>query len=102
EAGAARLDGVLVTLRRDADGQDNVHDVVERLHRNDAGGGGGGFGLRPTSITVTHAKLLANDELTGATGLVADADAQWTPDRLVAHARGVTATTLNAPRASAA
>src|SRR5262249_17616629 len=29
-------------------------------------------------------------------------DARWRPDRLVAHARGGTATTLNAPRASAA
>jgi hypothetical protein len=100
ELGAARLDGVLVTIHRDAAGQDNVHDVLDRLRAR--GEGGGGPGLRPTSITVTHGKLLANDELTGATGLVADADARWTPDRLVAHARGVTATTLNAPRASAA
>jgi hypothetical protein len=101
ELGAARLDGVLVTIHRDAAGQDNVHDVIDRLRaRGEAGGGGPS--LRPTSITVTHGKLLANDELTGATGLVADADARWTPDRLVAHARGVTATTLNAPRASAA
>jgi len=104
ELGAARLDGVLVTLRRDADGQDNVHDVVERLRGKGpgSGGGGGGLGVRPTSVTVTHGKLLANDELTGATGRVADADARWTPDRVVAHARGVTATTLNAPKASAA
>ncbi|HEY0477696.1 MAG TPA: transglycosylase domain-containing protein [Kofleriaceae bacterium] len=101
--GAARIDGVLVTLRRDADGQDNVHDVVERLRgKAGAGDGGGEAGMRPTSITVTHAKLLANDDMTGATGRVADADARWTPDRLVAHARGVTATTLNAPKASAA
>src|SRR6185503_13321281 len=64
--------------------------------------GGGGLGLRPTSITITHGKLLANDELTGATGLVADADARWTPDGLVAHARGLSATTLSSPRASAA
>jgi hypothetical protein len=100
EVGAARLDGVLVTIHRDADGQDNVRDVLDRLHGK--GEPGDGPGLRPASITVTHGKLLANDELTGATGLVADADARWTPDRLVAHARGVTATTLNAPRASAA
>ncbi|HEX3479709.1 MAG TPA: transglycosylase domain-containing protein [Kofleriaceae bacterium] len=100
ELGAARLDGVLVTIHRDAGGQDNVHDVVDRL-RAKGEAGGGAPGPRPTSITLTHGKLLANDELTGATGLVADADAQWTPDRLVAHARGVTATTLNAPSASA-
>ena len=103
ELGAVRVDGLLVTIRREADGQDNVHDVIERLRSKDGGGGaGGGLGLRPTSVTVTHAKLLANDELTGATALVADADARWTQDRLVAHARGVTATTLNAPKASAA
>jgi hypothetical protein len=101
ELGAVRLDGVLVTLHRDASGQDNVHDVLDRL-RAKGEAGGGGPGPRPTSITLTHGKLLANDELTGATGLVADADARWTPDRLVAHARGITATTLNAPSASAA
>ena len=102
ELGAARIDGVLVTIHRGADGQDNVRDVVDRLRAKGEGSGGGSGSLRPTSITVTHGKLLANDELTGATGLVADADARWTPDRLVAHARGVTATTLNAPKASAA
>jgi hypothetical protein len=105
ELGAAKLDGVLVTIHRDADGQDNVRDVVERLRGQGAAGAGASLSSlsgRPTSITVTHGKLLANDELTGATGLVADADARWTPDGLKAHARGVTATTLNAPRASAA
>ncbi|HEX7835889.1 MAG TPA: transglycosylase domain-containing protein [Kofleriaceae bacterium] len=103
ELGAARIDGVLVTLRRGADGQDNVHDVIERLRgKGTEGGGGNGLGVRPRSIAVTHGKLLASDEMTGATALVADADAQWTPDRLVAHARGVSATTLNAPKASAA
>jgi hypothetical protein len=105
DVGPVRLDGVLVTIHRAADGQDNVHDVIERLRAKDgagAGGGGGGLGLRPRSITVTRGKLLANDELTGATALVADADARWTPDRLVAHARGVSATTLSAPKASAA
>jgi hypothetical protein len=101
--GAARLDGVLITIHRDADGQDNVRDVVERLQGpGAAAGAGAAAAMRPTSIAVTHARLLANDEQTGATGLVADADARWTPDGLKASARGVTATTLNAPRASAA
>jgi hypothetical protein len=100
--GAVRLDGVLVMILRDAGGRDNVRDLIERLRSKPAGGGGTSLGLRPTSITMTHGKLLANDELTGATALVADADATWTPDRLAAQARGVTATTLNAPRASAA
>ena len=105
ELGAAKLDGVLVTIHRDADGQDNVRDVVERLRGPATGAAGASLASlssRPTSITVTHGKLLANDELTGATCLVADADARWTPDGLKARARGVTATTLNAPRASAA
>ncbi|HEU4731621.1 MAG TPA: transglycosylase domain-containing protein [Kofleriaceae bacterium] len=105
ELGAAKVDGVLVTLHRDAGGQDNVRDVIDRLHGGGGPGGGAGpagFGYRPTSITLIHGKLLANDELTGATALVADADARWTPDGLKAQVRGVTATTLNAPRASAA
>jgi hypothetical protein len=104
EVGATKLDGVLITIHRTADGRDNVQDVIERLRSKPAGGGGGGggLGLRPTSITVTHGKLLANDELTGATALVADADARWTPEGMVAHARGVSATTLSAPKASAA
>jgi hypothetical protein len=99
--GAATVDGVLVTIHRGADGQDNVRDVVDRLEAKGGDGGGTG-GPRPTSVTMTHGKLLANDELTGATGLVSDAEAQWTPGRLTAQARGVTATTLSAPRASAA
>ncbi|MBC7974958.1 MAG: hypothetical protein H7138_08225, partial [Myxococcales bacterium] len=73
--GPARLDGVLVTLHRGADGQDNVRDLIDRV-RGDGGaasGAAGSSGMRPSSISVTRGKLLANDELTGATGLVADA-----------------------------
>jgi hypothetical protein len=103
QLGAAKVDGVLVTLHRDADGQDNVRDVLDRLRNKGSGGAGGAApGQRPTSITVTRGRLLANDDATGATALVADADATWTPAGLKAHARGVTATTLGAPRASAA
>jgi hypothetical protein len=103
EVGATKLDGVLITIHRAADGRDNVQDVIDRVRAPAASGRatGGGLGLRPKSITVAHGKLLANDELTGATALVADADARWTPDGLVAHARGVSATTLSSPRASA-
>ncbi|HSS02367.1 MAG TPA: transglycosylase domain-containing protein [Kofleriaceae bacterium] len=103
EVGATKLDGVLITIHRAADGRDNVQDVIDRLRAPPASGRatGGGLGLKPRSITVTHGKLLANDELTGATALVADADARWTPDGLVAHARGVSATTLSSPKASA-
>jgi hypothetical protein len=105
QLGPATLDGVLVTLHRDAEGRDNVRDVIERLRARSASGGTGGgasAGMRPTSVTVKRGRLLANDDATGATALVADADALWTPDRFKAQARGVTATTLNAPRASAA
>ncbi len=101
DLGPATLDGVLVTIRRDAAGRDNFHDVIERLRSSSAAGKTGSAGPQPTSISVTHGKLLANDELTGATALVADADARWTPGRIVAHARGLTATTLGAPKASA-
>ncbi|MBV8762980.1 MAG: transglycosylase domain-containing protein, partial [Deltaproteobacteria bacterium] len=40
--------------------------------------------------------------MTGATVLVADGDATWTPDGLTAHARGITATTPSAPKAALA
>jgi hypothetical protein len=103
QLGPAKLDGVLVTITRDASGQDNLRDVLDRLRGQGGGGGGGaGPGMRPTSITMTRGRLQANDDATGATALVAEADASWTPERFKAQARGVTATTLNAPRASAA
>lgn len=101
--GVAKVDGVLLTVHRAASGQDNLRDVIDRVRAKPASAGGGGdTGPRPTKITVTRGKLLANDDMTGATGLVVDADATWTPAGLEAHARGVSATTLNAPRASAA
>jgi hypothetical protein len=100
--GPAKLDGVLVTIHRDNLGRDNVRDVIDRLTQPTGEPAGGGPGTRPTSVRVTRGRLLVNDELTGATALVADGDAMWTPDGLTAEARGVTATTLNAPRASAA
>jgi hypothetical protein len=100
--GTVRLDGVLVTLHRDVSGDDNVRDLLDRVRgTSGAARGDGGGGLRPTSIQVTHGRLLASDDQTGATGLVADADASWTPEALKLAARGVSATTLNAPRASA-
>src|SRR3954468_10313688 len=49
--GVAKLDGVLVTVHRGSDGRDNVRDVVDRLSgKADGGDGGGGPGVRPTSI----------------------------------------------------
>ncbi len=102
ELGAARVDGVIVAIRRGADGVDNARDIVDRLRTKTPGEHEGASKLRPTSITVAHAKLIANDELTGATALIADGDATWTAEKLVAEARNATATTLNAPKASAA
>jgi hypothetical protein len=104
ELGEIKLDGVVVTLRRDPQGRDNVRDVLDRV-RDGGGGGGEGSGtatLRPTRVSVTHARVIANDELTGTTALVGDGDATWTPDELIAHARSVTATTTAAPKAEVA
>ncbi|HSK00109.1 MAG TPA: transglycosylase domain-containing protein [Kofleriaceae bacterium] len=103
--GAARVDGVSVTLRRGPDGEDNIGDVIERLRgerraRGGEGGGGGG-GYRPTEVRVTRARLLADDAVTSSTAIVAEGDASWTPGELVAELRGITATTAAAPRASA-
>ena len=104
ELGAASIDGVTVSLRRGADGRDNVRDLVDRLRGGDASGsaGAGGSGPRPTSIVVKRVRLLANDDLTGTTALVGDGDASWTPGELTAQLRNVTATTIGAPKAVAA
>jgi hypothetical protein len=103
--GEVAVDGVVVTIRRDADGRDNVRDVIERLRGsggpsdvNDVGIGG----IRPTRATVAHVRLFANDDLAGATALVGDGDATWTPDELALHGRAVTATTTAAPKAKLA
>ena len=100
--GEATIDGVIATLRRGADGTDNIRDVVDRLRAPSTGGDTGEHSPKPTQITVTHARLLANDDLTGATALVGDGDATWTHDLLVAHGRDVTATTTAAPKAQLA
>jgi len=100
--GAARLDGVSVTLRRGPDGVDNISDMVARLREGREGSGGsGGGGLTPSEVTVTRARLLADDAVTSSTALVAEGDARWTPGEMVAELRGITATTSAAPKASA-
>lgn len=107
--GHATVEGVAVTMRRDAYGRDNVRDIVDRLRgdRDAATGANGarssGFGkLRPKQITVTNIRVLADDVLTGTTALVGDADATWTPELVVATARKLSATTPGAPRAELA
>jgi len=101
--GAATIDGVTVTVRRDAQGRDNVHDMVDRLRAKGDGstGGGGSDALRPTMVTVTHVRLLADDQLTGATAVVGDGGAVWRPGDLTAEVRAVSATTINATKAAA-
>ncbi|MBS1122621.1 MAG: glycosyl transferase family 51 [Deltaproteobacteria bacterium] len=103
--GAAKLDGVVVTIRRYADGRDNLRDVIDHLRTDRAKDGAGddkpSSGMLPTSITVTHGRLFANDGETGATMLVNDGEATWKPGELIAVARSVTATTIGALKASA-
>jgi uncharacterized protein involved in outer membrane biogenesis len=93
--GEAEIDGIVITVRRDAAGKDNLGDIIERVLEKKDGAdgegreGGGGSGLRPTSLTVTHARVLIDDQVTGATGLVADGTATWQPGELIARARPV-------------
>jgi hypothetical protein len=103
KVGEAKVDGVMITLRRDAFGRDNVRDILERRdqRKSDSGGKESTLGgMRPKKLTITRAKLLADDAMTGTTAMVADADATWTPEGLIAHARDVSATTPGAPKAA--
>lgn len=101
--GEASIDGILITVRRDGTGKNNLGDLIERVleKREGASTGEGSSGLRPTALTVTRARILVDDTITGATGLVADGSATWRPGELIARARQVSATTLNAPKATA-
>ena len=103
KVGEAKLDGVMVTLRRDAFGRDNIRDILERREQRKADSAGKDTTLgkmRPTKLTVTHVKLLADDAMTGTTAVISDGDATWTPEGLVGHVRDLTATTPGAPKAS--
>jgi len=103
ELGEAKIDGVTATLRRDATGVDNVRDALEHYKESSSGEAAtGGHSPRPTKVTVSHVRVLANDEQSGATGLVGDGDAVWTPDLVVAHGKNITATTTGAPKANVA
>ena len=101
ELGEAKIDGVIITIRRHADGSDNIRDVIEHLQSKDEGAEPSGGKTMPTSIKVTHTRLLADDAQAGATLIVNDGEASWKPGDLVALARNVTATTISAPKASA-
>jgi hypothetical protein len=96
--GAARVDGVVATLHRTSGGIDNVRDMLEHWNTG-SGGAAGGHSAKPTQLAVTHLRVLATDDMTGATGLVGDGDATWTPGLVVAHLHDLTATTSAAPKA---
>ncbi len=105
--GETTVDGVIVNVRRGADGIDNVRDAFDRYRADrdadaDKAERGNAPATLPTKLTVTHVHLLATDAQTGATAQVGDGDLHWTPGELVAELRTLTATTLNAPKASAA
>jgi len=101
--GIASVDGVTVNMRRDDTGRDNVRDIIDRLGAEPSvGGQTSEGGLRPTSMTITGIKVLANDAVTGTTALVGGGTATWHPGELVAQIKNVTATTINAPKAAAA
>ncbi|HUS28829.1 MAG TPA: transglycosylase domain-containing protein [Kofleriaceae bacterium] len=102
ELGDAVVTDMMVTLRRDQFGHDNVRDIVDRLRGNGekkSGGSSGSSSQRPKKLTVKGIRLLADDAITGTTALIDSGDATWTPDVTVAHLRGVSATTPNAPKA---
>jgi hypothetical protein len=96
--GDAVVTDIMVTLRRDELGQDNIRDVLERL-RGKGEKKSGGSSQRPKKLTVKGIRMLADDAITGTTALIDGGDATWTPEATVAHLRGVSATTPNAPKA---
>ena len=100
--GEAKLDGVTASLRRDASGTDNLRDALDHYQAASGPAASGGHSPRPTKVTISHVRVLANDEQSGATGLVGDGDAVWTPTLVVAHGKAITATTTGAPKASIA
>ncbi len=103
QLGIASVEGVTVNVRRDDTGRDNIRDMIERLRAEQSvGGSTSEGGLRPTSMTVSRIKVLADDAVTGTTALVGGGDATWRPGELVARIKNVTATTINAPKAAAA
>lgn len=99
--GEAKIKNVMITVRRDQYGRDNVRDIVDTL-RAEKKGSGKSSSTRPTKITVDGIRVLADDATTGLTALVDGGDATWTPGLTVAHLRGASATTPAAPKASVA
>ncbi len=102
ELGEAAVDGVVVNLRRDADGRDNVQDAIAHWRSSSRADTQPRQSLRPTMVNVRHLRWIANDDETGATALVADGEATWSQGRWIVSGRGITATTAAAPRVSVA
>jgi hypothetical protein len=89
ELGDAIIEGVTVSVKRHADGRDNVRDLLERLAAPPAADGGEGGGARtlPASISITKVRVVADDVASGATLTIADGDARWRPGELRAQLR---------------
>jgi len=97
----AKADGVMVTLRRDKYGRDNVRDILDRLRNDDAKSqSGGSSGLKPKRIAATRVKVLADDAMTGTTVQIKDGEGSWTKREVAAVLRDMTATTPGAPKAA--
>lgn len=97
--GAATVDGVTVSVHRQAGGEDNVGDVIARLRAPRPAGASGDGSPRPTSIAVSGVQVTAEDAVTGARARIVDGVATWSPTTLAVQLRGVSATTVGAPKA---
>jgi hypothetical protein len=101
--GEVTADVVVVSVRRRAGGDDNVSDLLARIREPSGAspaGPGTQAGLRPGAIAVRGLRIVADDEVTSSTALVADGSARWTPAGWEAELRGITATSITAPRAA--
>ena len=89
ELGAAIVDGVIVALRRDADGTDNVRDIIDRLRGEDAAAAvGERWGEtrlrgRPRSASYT-ASCSRTTSSPARPRSSATATPRWTAEKLVA------------------
>jgi hypothetical protein len=96
----AVIDGVTVSLRRGADGVDNVRDLIDKLAGGDGGsGGGGGGGTRPDRVELRRLRGSFVDEGSGVKVVVGDGDGEVVAGRQRATLRGIELTTAAGPRA---
>ncbi len=87
--------GVAVAVRRDARGDDNFSDLLERMRgeRKDgaASSGGRSRGLRPKIAKLTGARVTFEDERAGMRASIADISGQWSGGDLTGLVSGVAA-----------